>query len=261
MFIMFIIPLSLANTFTKLVISSFKISLERCIAHKVLWVQRGFIRGRSILQNIIDIDVSARIAALRGNCPAILLWDFAAAFPSVSHVYLHRILLAAGLPPKVRKFVKSIYQNCCHSIRIDGKLFPGPDLLGGVRQGCPLSGILFALAIDPLLRIIFATLEAEDVLRAYADDIAAVLFNWDITLPKLEPIFELFRKCSGLAVNVKKTILIPLVPCYVEADLRFKLRSLLSVWGDMLIKLNGKILEYILVRMVTQPHGMPLQKR
>ena len=126
-----------------------------------------------------------------------MLWDFAAAFPSVSHKYLFKILIAAGLPPKAIRLIRAIYSDCTHSIRIDGKMFNGPMLRGGVRQGCPLSAILFALAIDPLLRLLEKLTPLGDILRAYADDLAAVFHDWTITLPKLEPIFEAFRKCSG----------------------------------------------------------------
>ncbi len=43
----------------------------------------------------------------------------------------------------------------------------------GINQGCLASGILFAVAIDPVIRYLAAlTLSPSDVIRGYADDLA-----------------------------------------------------------------------------------------
>eukprot|EP00973_Karenia_brevis_P059221 8246331-Karenia_brevis.AAC.1 len=46
--------------------------------------QRGFIRGRSMLQNVIDIEHSAIMFARVHRHSAAAFFDFAAAFPSLS---------------------------------------------------------------------------------------------------------------------------------------------------------------------------------
>ncbi|KFM74130.1 hypothetical protein X975_08839, partial [Stegodyphus mimosarum] len=40
----------------------------------------------------------------------------------------------------------------------------------GVRQGCPLSGLIFNLTLDPIIRTIQSTSSLHNIL-AYADDI------------------------------------------------------------------------------------------
>ena len=68
-----------------------------------------------------------------------MLFDFKAAFPSVSHDFLKLCLKYLGMPDSAMKFIHIMYDhNKCY-IRIGGVDFPGFDLLGGVRQGCPLS--------------------------------------------------------------------------------------------------------------------------
>ena len=49
----------------------------------------------------------------------------------------------------------------------------------GVRQGCPLSPVLFALVLDPLIRCLVDTLGSKGKVSAYADDMAVVLEDWD----------------------------------------------------------------------------------
>ena len=51
-------------------------------------IQRGFIRGRQFTENIVELDAKAREYSMTvdaSNMPALVLWDFAAAFPSVLH--------------------------------------------------------------------------------------------------------------------------------------------------------------------------------
>ena len=67
-------PLSLANTLTKLVCTACRISVERCVASRIVYIQRGFISGRQIIHNIIDMDLHARWAALRGIDPAMIFF-------------------------------------------------------------------------------------------------------------------------------------------------------------------------------------------
>ena len=70
----------------------------------------------------------------------------------------------------------------------------------GVRQGCPLSGILFAMAIDFLLRRIHNALKlGHGVVRGYADDTAVVIEDFIRDLPFLCRLFCDFEKISGLA--------------------------------------------------------------
>eukprot|EP00973_Karenia_brevis_P069725 9694639-Karenia_brevis.AAC.1 len=51
-------------------------------------VQRGFIRGRCMLQNVIEIESAAVQQAWMDRHAAILFFDFAAAFPSIARAFI-----------------------------------------------------------------------------------------------------------------------------------------------------------------------------
>ena len=77
--------------------------------------QRGFVRGRQGFLNITDVDTCARILDMLHSAgllwPIIVLFDFAAAFPSISHTYLHKSLKFVNIPPNFLKvFQSSIYK-------------------------------------------------------------------------------------------------------------------------------------------------------
>ena len=104
--------------------------------------------------------------------PTSALFDFAAAFSSVSHKWLFAALRAAGAPIGFYLAICALY---------DGSRVVTPDgprtelfcmILAGILQGCPLSGTLFIIAVDPFLRaLVGATQSRGSLVRACADDI------------------------------------------------------------------------------------------
>ena len=168
-----------------------------------------------MLHNILDIDWHAMTVSLKHPKGALLLFDFKAAFPSISHLFLLHCLHALGLPEKAMQFIKTMYSHNRCRIRLQGQDFPGFWLRGGVRQGCPLSPLLFAVSIDILLRTIVHEIPS-CISRAFADDIASVITDWDTQGPILERIFREFEKISNLGLNISKTVCIPLWPTGAE---------------------------------------------
>ena len=83
--------------------------------------------------------------------PVLMLFDYMSAFPSVSHAWIVYVLtyldFPSGLLVLVRKldaFNKAYYGS---ETGIVFMFF----VLSGVLQGCPLSGSLFVIVIDPLV--------------------------------------------------------------------------------------------------------------
>ena len=86
------------------------------------------------------------------------------------------------------------------------------ELHRGVRQGCPLSGLLFVLAVEILSLAIRASGDIKGIqivnreikLSQYADD--TTVFCRDIfSLEKLLDLLSTFGDCSGLKLNVSKS--------------------------------------------------------
>jgi hypothetical protein len=79
-------------------------------------------------------------------------FDFGSAFPGVSQWYLALVLEICGAPWWFVTFVGILYAyNPAYSVSEEGVVFLF-DITSGVLQGCPLSGTLFVIIIDPFLK-------------------------------------------------------------------------------------------------------------
>ena len=173
--------------------------------------------------------------------PGIVLLDIAAVFPSISHGYLFAVLEAMGFLVFFVHAVRQLYKNNrCVFIR-NGQQQPGLLILSGIRQGCPASGSLFALAFDPFLCMLVAKLpHPRHVVRAFADDVAIVR----ALLQALGPIWKAFRllaSASCMELKIKKCVLIPLCEGGLFHTKRF-LVDVLPELSAMSVALAGRYL-------------------
>lgn len=61
------------------------------------------------------------------------------------------ILNAIGLPEGLINYFRALYvDNTCYGC-FDGELIFLYNILSGIIQGCPASGTIFVLVVDPLL--------------------------------------------------------------------------------------------------------------
>ncbi|CAM2105466.1 unnamed protein product [Caretta caretta] len=114
---------------------------------------------------------------------ALLSLDQEKAFDRVDHGYLLGTLQVFGFGPQFVSFLQVLYASAECLVRLNWTLTKPVSFGRGVRQGCPFSGQLYALAIKPflcLLRrrltgLVLRELELRLVLSAYADDVLLVV--------------------------------------------------------------------------------------
>ena len=100
----------------------------------------------------------------------MVLFDFKAVFPSIDHNFMWRALRGAGM---VEEWVQLIQTFCVDNEQIlGGNGVYSFQARVGIRQGCPLSPIMFALVADFLLRRIRREVGGGGEVRAVADDTA-----------------------------------------------------------------------------------------
>ena len=104
-------PINVVNCDNRLLANAMRLRIEPVLAEWVSPEQRGFLPGRSMLSNVVDIDEAMAQCALRGGKGAAWFYDFQAAFPSVAHDFLLQVLEAAGLPAWLLRFVQVLYRH------------------------------------------------------------------------------------------------------------------------------------------------------
>lgn len=76
----------------------------------------------------------------------------------------------------------------------------------GVKQGCPTSGFLWALAFDHLVwAASYCALRSEGSLGAFAGDLSAAFRDLVVGLQALVPTLLRMRRAAGLRLNLDKT--------------------------------------------------------
>ena len=140
-------PISLLPTLWKVLSNALTQRLNIYMKELIRPEQVGFIKSRNIEVALHTID--SVIKEVPGAY--VIAVDFEKAFDSISHKYLKLVLQRFKFPEKfihlIFKFL-SLGQSCIKTNNKYTKSFP---IQRGVRQGDPLSGLLFVLALEPLL--------------------------------------------------------------------------------------------------------------
>ena len=218
------------------------------------------MKGRSILKDLLDIENAMLLRSLdEGEDGVAIFLDFAGALPSMSQDFIHEALASAGVPQEELNFLRALYDDSHCDISMHGAIYPGFPLEAGVRQGCPLSPLVYAMAAEVLMDRIED--EAGEVfVRAYADDTALVLKDYREDAPVLAKLFKEFETISGLRLNFKKSVLIPLNAGKLPNFARTR-DQVTPLWGEMPIKECCKYLGFMIgPKSGDESWTKPLQK-
>ena len=137
--------------------------------------------------------------------------DFKKAFDSVWHIGLFKKLENLGLHGKLLSLIKNIYKNTKCAVKCDDKLTQFFDFDKGVRQGCPLSPLLFNLYVNDVFALIDNSIDSPIHLNnqrinalMYADDLVILAKNENDLQNSLN---NLSKYCNQweLSINTKKT--------------------------------------------------------
>ena len=205
--------------------------------------QRGFVAGRSITDNVVEIEGFGQSYAIaEAEDPAILLFDIRAAFPSLAHQWLFVVLRRMRVPIFMINCIKELYRDGIAEVVLMGQRWGRFPIRSGIRQGCPASGTLFALAADPCIRFIIHKLTPErGVLTAYADDVAAAVRELFEAIAVLDQAFEVIGRCSALELHPGKVVVIPLWKFVVD-DVRAAITAVAPRLAEAKIQDFGKLL-------------------
>jgi exonuclease III len=113
--------------------------------------QRGFQAGAECAEHIVLLHEALRRRTAAGETTFVGFVDLRKAYDRVWRKGLMLKLARLGLGGNLLKLVEDYYQGDVMQVRIGGKLSEAIELKWGVRQGCPLSPMVFDIFIDDIL--------------------------------------------------------------------------------------------------------------
>jgi exonuclease III len=212
-------PITVLNSDYKILTKALTENLARVVKTAIHPDQAGFVSGRSILDQVELSKSIVAFAESSGTDGAILALDQEKAYDKIRHDYLFRALEAFGLPNRFVSTVKHLYLSAETEIAINGIHSAPYRVRRGVRQGDPLSCLLFNLAIEPLACAIrdspdikgirIPGIERKLAIALFADD-ATVYLSKEDSFDNLKNILDKWCEASGAKFNIGKTELIPI---------------------------------------------------
>ena len=109
----------------------------------------------------------------------------------MDHQCIWDTLLQVGLLEPFINAIRTLYRCNKHFLKLNGKLYDGPEVFSGVRQRCPLSELILTICADVLLvRLDMVLSNDSEIARAFADDTAAVVSGYVTAIPVLANLFK-----------------------------------------------------------------------
>jgi hypothetical protein len=211
-------PISLCNLsykiITKIIANRIRPLLSRTLAEE----QLGFLKGRQILDAIGTAQECLHSIKTK-NLPAILLkLDLKQAFDCINWNFLHLILLQCGFGTVTTNWIMGCITTATLAVLINGEASKAFHSKRGLRQGCPLSPLLFILVLESLsillkksklagkLSGIRASRLTQILHLLFVDDVIIMTSDSLSEWTEILNILNIFCSVTGLKINLQKSM-------------------------------------------------------
>ncbi|CAM2111943.1 unnamed protein product [Caretta caretta] len=176
-------PILLLSMDYKIVAKAISLRLGSVLVDVIHTDQTYTVPDRSIFDILFLVRDLLELWRRDGLSFALLSLDQEKAFDREDHGYLLSTLRAFGFGPQFVGFLRVLYSSAECLVKLNWTQTELVSFGRGVQQGCPLSGQLYALAIEPFLCLLCRRLtglvlrepELRLVLSAYADDVLLLI--------------------------------------------------------------------------------------
>ena len=210
-------PISITNTDYKIITKALANRLKQVIGHIICEDQNGYIKGRHSGIVIRAIDDVIEYADQNNMSGAIMALDYSKAFDSLSKDFMTDSLKLFGFGNSFIHWIKTITNDTVSCVSYCGWLSRWIPLKCGIRQGCPISPLLFILSCEILscrirqskcingIKLPMSICGRNDIkVMQFADDTTLFLSD-EPSIYKCLEVVDQFSQFTGLTLNKNKT--------------------------------------------------------
>eukprot|EP00253_Pinus_taeda_P027374 PITA_27374 len=210
-------PISLCNVLYKIISKIIANRLKPVLSSHIAPHQFAFLEDRQIHEAIGSAQEALHSIWTKHLKSTLLKIDLSKAFDRVSWLYIKMILIHLGFPNSFINWIMACITTPSFSILINGSASHFFHSERGLRQGCPLSPLLFLLVMEGLSRLIISatrdgTLKGLKISEEcylthllFVDDVLILLDGSMRDIRTFSRILELFSQATGMQVNREKS--------------------------------------------------------
>ena len=210
-------PITVLNTDYKIMTRILTTRLSVVAPKLVHCDQAGFMKGRRIEDQTELAKLMLNKCEVDEENGVIVCLDQEKAYDKIRHEFIWESLEKYQLPEHFIKTVRTLYTGAETVVIINGVISSPYRVTRGVRQGDPLSCLIFNLAIESLASLLRGSQLQGFKTEGYTDRLITTLFADDTTVylsqqddfADLQEILNKWCHVSGAKFNVQKTIIIP----------------------------------------------------
>jgi len=193
-------PISLLNTDYKIAAFGIANRLQTVLSKLISKDQTAYVKGRFIGTNIRLIEDIYEYTESYNLQGAILYCDFEKAFDTLEIPFVIKVLQKYKFGPQLQQWIKTFYTNIDACIKCNNWLSCPIKIHRGIRQGCPVSALLFILVAELMAINIRANKDINGIRLPDRDE--------DIKVSQVADDTTLFVRDITSIINVLEEIII-----------------------------------------------------
>jgi hypothetical protein len=194
---------------------------EDCMSRIICVSQNAFIKGKNIMDGVLSLHEILHETKRKNKDGVILKLDFEKAYDKISWSFLFDSMKQRGFCDTWCNWIHQVVCSGTLSVKINDTMGGYFKSKKGVRQGDPLSPLLFNLAADCLAKMVHLAQENNLIkglipdiiprgvaILQYADDTILCMDDEVETMTNMKILLYMYEKMSGLKINFGKSEII-----------------------------------------------------